>query len=109
MKNDLFRKTLEQIPEETKQKVRDYIDKLKTNKPIDNIIYKVDCNFGAPMGRVSYGERPTNGTRVYDRKVPMSSDGAYDKGGAYWGLGEELRVSYTKDLEYVHFYRKSRK
>ena len=30
---------------------------------------------------------------------------AYDAGGAYWGAGSRLRVSYTKDLSYIHFYR----
>ena len=35
----------------------------------------------------------------------MTSDGAYDKGGAYWGIGKRLRVSYTKDLKYINFYR----
>ena len=43
--------------------------------------------------------------RIFDCAVPMS-DGAYDKGGAYWGLGSQLRVSYTKDLQYIMFYRK---
>ena len=37
----------------------------------------------------------------------MTSDGAYDKGGAYWGCGAELRVSYTKDLSFIRFYRVS--
>ena len=26
-------------------------------------------------------------------------------GGAYWGIGAELRVEYTRDLSFVHFYR----
>jgi len=72
---------------------------------ISKIVNKVDSKYGAPMGRASYGEKPTKG-KVFDRKVPLSSDGAYDKGGAYWGLGRELRVEYTKDLSYVRFYRK---
>ena len=37
-------------------------------------------------------------------KVPLI-DGAYDKGGAYWGFPDNLRVAYTKDLSYVEFYR----
>ena len=68
------------------------------------------------MGRRNIGERPKtvisgrnnrtvkcNQITVFDCKVPMN--GAYDKGGAYWGFGSELRVSYTKDLKYVQFYR----
>ena len=64
-------------------------------KTIDKIITKVNSKFGAPMGREKVDERPTkNGlvldeymndpkNRFYDCAVPMSSDGAYDKGGAY--------------------------
>lgn len=32
--------------------------------------------------------------------------GVYDTGGVYWGAGKELRVSYTKDMSYINFYRK---
>lgn len=73
-------------------------------RTIDKIITKVSCKYGAPMGRANIGEMPT-GKRIYDCAVPMS-EGAYDRGGAYWGLGSQLRVKYTKDLSYVEFYRK---
>lgn len=43
--------------------------------------------------------------RIYDCAVPMSSAGAYDRGGAYWGFGKQLRVKYNKDLSFVKFYR----
>ena len=72
-------------------------------KTIDKIIYKVDTKRGAPMGRMNHGY-PQSGKKVYDCKVPMS-DGFYDAGGAYWGGGAQLRVSYTKDLSYIRFYR----
>ena len=88
-------------------------------KTIDKIITKVNCKFGAPMGRINIGEYPhtiisgRNGKifkkhqkKVFDCAVPMSGDGSYDKGGVYWGLGSQLRVSYTKDLGYINFYRK---
>ena len=71
---------------------------------LQKIIDDVSCSRGAPMGRQSYWVRPDN-QRVYDRFVPMSSDGAYDIGEAYWGLGPRLRVEYTADMEYVKFYR----
>lgn len=74
-------------------------------RTIDKIINKLSCKYGAPMGRHNVGERPTN-ARVFDRHVPLDS-GGYDQGGAYWGHGARLRVSYTKDLSYIHFYRKS--
>jgi hypothetical protein len=85
-------------------------------RTINKIIYKVDCKFGAPMGRNNVGEFPhtvtsgksckiykKNQKKVFDCAVPMN--GAYDCGGAYWGLGAQLRVRYTKDLSYINFYR----
>lgn len=90
-------------------------------RTIDKIITPVDCRRGAPMGRSNrYPQDYTivetdkkfivdnttkESQRVFDCAVPLSGDGAYDKGGAYWGLGPQLRVSYTKDLSYVEFYR----
>lgn len=104
-------------------------------RTIDKIITKVDCSRGAPMGRCNVGTRPveilpnmddvtTKDTlesnfiwlqrkkklnrklpKIFDCRVPLPYDGAYDKGGAYWGCGEQLRVSYTKDLSYIQFYR----
>ena len=74
-------------------------------KTIDKIIYPVDTRYGAPMGRPIKGNRPDNKT-VFDCYVPMN--GAYDTGGVYWGIGARLRVSYTKDLSYIHFYRDHR-
>jgi hypothetical protein len=74
-------------------------------RTIDKIITNVSSMYGAPMGRRSVGTRPTD-KKVFDCAVPMCSEGAYDKGGAYWGIGRQLRVSYTKDLSYIEFYRK---
>lgn len=87
-------------------------------KTIDKIITKKNCQYGAPMGRYNTGTRPvtitsgknckivkSNQITIFDCFVPMS-DGDYDKGGAYWGIGSKpLRVSYTKDLSYIEFYR----
>ena len=75
-------------------------------RTIDKIVTKVDTSRGAPMGRPDVGEPPLPFIgRIYDCRVPMI-DGAYDKGGAYWGIDKELRVMYTKDLSYIHFYRR---
>ncbi len=76
-------------------------------KLIDQITYDVNCSRGAPMGRADVGTRPKN-KRILDNVVPMlASDRAYDKGGAYWGIGTaQLRVRYTKDLSFIEFYRK---
>ena len=71
---------------------------------INMIIDPVDCRRGAPMGRRNVGTRPKD-KRVFDCRVPMTDGGAYDKGGAYWGIGVPLRVAYTKDLSFIKFYR----
>lgn len=67
------------------------------------ILCPLDTHRGAPMGRADNGSRPANG-RIYTRAVPLI-DG-YDKGGAYWGYPSNLFVEYTKDLQYIHFFRK---
>lgn len=91
---------------------------MKTQSTLSKIITKVNCTYGAPMGRNNIGERPTtitsgrnckivktNQITIFDCYIPMS-DAAYDKGGVYWGIGSKpLRVAYTKDLSYVEFYR----
>lgn len=86
-------------------------------RTINKIITPVNCRYGAPMGRSNVGSQPVtvtsgpncrifkkNQVKVYDCAVPLI-DGGYDKGGAYWGTGKQLRVRYTKDLSYVEFYR----
>lgn len=96
-----------------------YIHNQKPNKmKIDQLIPEVSTKYGAPMGRTNKGNQPViitsgpnsrivkkNQVKVYDKRVPMSNCGAYDKGGAYWGIGPELRVRFTKDLQYIEFYR----
>ncbi len=78
-----------------------------TLKPwnLNRVITKVNTKYGAPMGRADIGTKPTDKTKVYNKRVALY-DGGYDKGGAYWGTGSELRVSFTADLSYIEFYRK---
>lgn len=54
---------------------------------------KLDCKFGAPMGRGSYwpgcawnGDKavPCMTIKLYLHRLPFV-DGCYDQGGAYWG------------------------
>lgn len=75
-------------------------------RTINKIITPV-CSTRA-LGRSNIGTRPKN-KKVFDCFVPMSNDGAYDTGGAYWGAPihgtKPLRISYTKDLTYIRFYR----
>lgn len=93
-------------------------------KTINKIISPIDCEYGAQMGRpnvlpqmysivdtggshkfIVINKQSRNAKRVFDCAVPMNYDGSYDRGGAYWGMGTQLRVRYTKDLAYVEFYR----
>ena len=76
-------------------------------RTIDKIITKCNCKLGAPRGRADVGaSNPPFGftVKVFDCAVPLDG-GGYDKGAAYWGFPNNLRVSYTKDLSYIHFYR----
>jgi len=76
---------------------------MKKSSTLALIVHEVSTRSGAPMGRSDIGTPPAPPTRIFDAAVPMR--GAYDVGGAYWGLGPQLRVAYTKDLSYVEFYR----
>lgn len=67
------------------------------------IMCDVNTKYGAPMGRPNVGCEPDD-IKVYTRRVPMI-DGAYDRGGAYWGIGKPLYVRFTLDLSYVEFFR----
>ncbi len=89
------------------------------NDNVYKVIPNVDTSRGAPMGRTNKGEHPPiitsgpngrifkkNQTIIYDKHVPMCSCcGAYDQGGAYWGIDKQLRVRFTADLSYIEFYR----
>ena len=76
---------------------------MNSQQAFNEVVHKVNCKFGAPMGRFNKGTKPTD-KRIFDRAVHLDS-GAYDKGGAYWGFPSNLRVQYTSDLEYICFYR----
>lgn len=51
----------------------------------------VSCKYGAPMGRASHNDFTVAEQAGPFRLVrcPLDS-GGYDRGGAYWGLGEPL-------------------
>jgi hypothetical protein len=83
---------------------------------LSDIITPVSTKYGAPMGRPNVGQQPItvvsgrngrivkkNQIKVYDKRVPLTE--GYDQGGAYWGIGPELRVRFTKDLSYIEYYR----
>lgn len=59
----------------------------------------VNCRYGAPMGRSRYGNRePMPGERFHLVRVPLVYDGAYDRGGAYWGSPNDLWAFGLADL-----------
>lgn len=49
---------------------------------------------GAQMGRPTYVTDTETTEKFHLQLVPMSSCGAYDPGGAYWGIGEPLYVAF---------------
>lgn len=49
---------------------------------------KVNTIYGAPMGRFS--DKTDAATNVSVSRLAMTSDGVYDIGGAYWGIGEPI-------------------
>lgn len=51
--------------------------------------------------------KPSN-ERIFCRKVNLNK-GGYTSAGLYFGLGNPLYVEYTKNLEYVKFFRKINK
>jgi hypothetical protein len=74
-------------------------------KTINKILTNCDCKYGAPMGRSNVTSKYFNEkiNKIFDSKVNLTQ--GYDKGGAYWGLPNNLRVKYTKDLSFIFFYR----
>ena len=65
----------------------------------------VSCKYGAPMGRSNVTE-----LRDHDTDAPLRFrlekcrwvDGAYDQGGAYWGMGAPVYLAvYQTDTDYV--------
>mgnify|MGYP003623421098 CR=1 FL=1 len=74
------------------------------------LVCDVDFSRGAPNDihiRVNIGDkRNAKNKKIYCRRVPLPIDGAYDKGGAYWGIGAPLYVEFTLDKTYVKFFRK---
>jgi hypothetical protein len=82
------------------------------------IFTKAYSKYGASMGRCDINtcnKQIVNGKvmyeigKLFDRAVTLYEYGCYDKGGAYWGQGAQLRVEYNIDLTFVRFYRKGDK
>jgi hypothetical protein len=56
-----------------------------------NLTPKVNCQYGAPMGRQSWDDNKPDEYKgkIYLRRIPLNN-GGYDAGGAYWGIGQRL-------------------
>jgi hypothetical protein len=60
-------------------------------------ITPVSSKYGAPMGRYTGPEYlDVDAGKIYLCIVPLDN-GGYDKGGAYWGLGEALWATMDQD------------
>ena len=58
----------------------------------------VNSKYGAPMGRRESLGNGISPVKLYCERVKFY-DGAYDKGGAYWGAGTNLYVCYGEEFE----------
>lgn len=66
---------------------------------------KLNCQYGAPMGRNYIHRTGLTGIEFLLERVPLV-DGDYDCGGAYWGSGVPIWcVDYTTPLRGVQIVR----
>ena len=66
-----------------------------------NPLANVSSQYGAPMGRTSYGTAPAAKVRLFAIRL---DSGGYDKGGAYWGHGAPMYCA-TDGTAYVAYTR----
>ena len=79
---------------------------LSSQQVYDLLIDTVGSIYGSPHGRSNIGNRKAvKRKQVYRKRVFLIYGKAYDKGGAYWGMGDPLFVEYTLDRSYVRFFR----
>ena len=69
------------------------------------VLRELSGKYGAPIGR----DNQQLGESCKLQKVKMSSCGAYDCGGAYWGIGTQLWVAEDLDGSQFFVRAKSRK
>lgn len=62
----------------------------------NKLLSQVDCRYGAPMGRRTI--KGDTGGRVRLFRVALDS-GGYDRGGAYWGIGQPLYAVIGEDFQ----------
>lgn len=61
--------------------------------------------YGSSMGRRDYGKYYNKPIKVHLNHIRLDR-GGYDKGGAYWGIGERLYLCAADidDLEVIYFF-----
>lgn len=64
----------------------------------------VNSKFGAPMGRLIFGQSSDCFDKIRLFRVRLDS-GGYDDGGAYWGLGKPLYCAQDDGDFYRRFVR----
>jgi hypothetical protein len=70
-------------------------------KPFERDVFS---KYGAPMGRKSDNPANFQGIKIRLCRVRLY-DGAYDKGGAYWGMGKPLYCAWGEtDGECLEYY-----
>jgi len=63
----------------------------------------VSSKYGAPMGRANEGEAPAKGIKLHTAHIWLEE--GYDEGGAYWGTPNNLMARFTRDGEFIEYYR----
>lgn len=57
---------------------------------------RVDCKYGAPMGRMSAHAADKSATIKFHLQKTHLDSGGYDEGGAYWGHPSNLYIVRSK-------------
>ena len=63
---------------------------------------EVSCKYGAPLGRRSTPILDTDAGRISLQKIPLDT-GGYDRGGAYWGIGQPLYCAQDQNGDTMYF------
>ncbi len=81
-------------------------NEVSSQQVYDTLINTVGTIYGSPRGRENVGSRKSvKRKQIFRRRVFLIYNKAYDKGGAYWGMGDPLYVEFTLDKSYVRFFR----
>jgi hypothetical protein len=70
-----------------------------------NPVAPVSCRYGAPMGRNDRGADFDWTRPLHLVRLPWGSDGAYDRGGSYWGCGDPIYCAHDAAGDFVRYVR----